>query len=69
MTWCLVDLGALDDRTASGAFARGLGSCLDAVVLVTQCPLHDSQPALELQRWLATAGVRRLGVIQNFVGG
>ena len=65
----LVDLGPLDDSTPSEAFAQGLGSSLDAIVLVHNVRSTTPNRLAELERWLSSAGVSPLGVIQNFVRG
>jgi Mrp family chromosome partitioning ATPase len=64
----LVDLGSLEDRAVvSGALARGLGSRLDAVVLVQNVRATTPNRIADVQQCLTAAGLFQAGIIQNFV--
>lgn len=64
----LLDLGPLEDpAVVSGWLARGVGSRLDAIVLVHNARLTPREDLAEIIRALATTEIAPAGVIENFV--
>ncbi len=64
----LVDLGPLEDpKAVGGSLARGIGSRLDAVVLVQDVRTTTDTQLAEIRRHLEAADIAQPGIIRNFV--
>lgn len=64
----LLDLGPLEDpAVVSGWLARGIGSRLDAILLVHNVRRTPREDVAEIRRALATTEIAPAGVIENFV--